>query len=143
MVEIVVTCDRCGKKFAFEAQLTSNASISHDGFSYSHLDKPREVSVLENIRTSDVLKGHWTYHDEFGERLDVCPDCTSDLTKSLSEQRERIRELENELSDIRSSGERRINRWMADNCNLRRHVVTFYDDGKYVVTEKVDDNGGQ
>ena len=89
MIEITITCDKCGAKKTFEPTLTSYTEVSDGGFSVCSLNTPREVSVLENVKKNAMMAGlsddHWHSIGTIGSGGLVCPKCWAEYIRVTDE----------------------------------------------------------
>lgn len=117
MIEITITCDRCGAKTSFELE-------RNDLFDWGHSDfdgYTRETSVLDSIRKNADKR--WSLTNKFNEMLAMCPECYGVMQAEIRDKVEAYEELDRKKIDAKDEADRARDEWYAQ--YLKRHEVTF------------------
>ena len=115
MIEITITCDRCGTKKTFEPRLTSEFYKSEDGFSVCSCNPPREVSIIESVRYN-VMDGQYSNRWHFLELCDgdaiICPECRDEYLCAMREFKEELGRCEHVKCEAEVAYDRAATKWV-------------------------------
>ena len=98
MIEIKLTCDRCGKTASVEATMSKSVYDPEE----SDL---RGLGCFKRVNTctaDDVMDLGWHMHRYFDLNVSLCPDCDKCLQTELKGYNELIRLAEDKRRDARN-----------------------------------------